>query len=238
MSIPTPKTQQQNNNNVKRMITPVIPFDCLPKQELKKDDFLTFKLHTNPAQDTSPTYDLTVPFFNCGTAEELFDLVKNINRGCQGQNVTDGPNKYAVMRCVLQGDALTAFNRGAVQRGNEMVANFKLAVQDLVSHVLPRRALAIQRRYMRWFLQKAPGITICNFMTHLVEINQLLNEFPPFGKNQALPEDELLDIAEFAIPAEWQRTMVLQGFDPMEHSINEFIEFCEHLEFAEGIDPH
>jgi len=80
---------------------------------------------------------------------------------------------------------------------------------------------------MHCFVQKAQDVTICNFMTQLVEIDQLLNEFPP-EKNQALPEDKLLDIAKFAIPAMWQQTMVLQGFDPMEHLINEFIEFCKH----------
>ncbi len=31
--------------------------------------------------------------------------------------------------------------------------------------------------------------------------------------------------------------MVLQGFDPTVHTVNEFIEFCERLEFAEGFNP-
>jgi len=73
-----------------------------------------------------------------------------------------------------------------------------------------------------------------DFITQLVEINQLLNDFPPFAADQALPEDEILDIAEFAVPTTWQKAMVLQGFDPTGHLVNEFIEFCERLEFAEG----
>jgi hypothetical protein len=91
---------------------------------------------------------------------------------------------------------------------------------------------------MRRTLRKTVETSAREFMTRLVEINQYLKEFPPFAENQALPEDEILDIAEFAIPATWQKTMVLQGFDPTTHSINEFIEFCERLEFAEGFQPN
>jgi len=51
-------------------------------------------------------------------------------------------------------------------------------------------------------------------MMQLVKINQYLNEFPPFAANQALPKDEILDIAKFVIPNTRQKIMVLQGFDP------------------------
>jgi len=236
LSIPTPKTVRQQGNEGKRLLPPVVPFLRIKKPDLKKDEFLTFKLRSNPGQDTSPTYDLSVPFFNRGTAEELFDLLKNINRVCTGQNITDGPGRYSLARRLLQGDALAAFNRHATQRGNETVANFKLVLQDLTTHVLPRRALQLQRRYMRRTVRKSPEMSTREFITRLMEVNQLLNEFPPFAANQALPEDKILDIAEFAIPASWQKTMVLQGFDPTTHTPNKFIEFCERLEFAKGFN--
>jgi len=49
-----------------------------------------------------------------------------------------------------------------------------------------------------------------------------------------ISKDKILDIAEFAMPATWQKTMVLQGFDPMSHMVNKFIEFCKRLKFAKG----
>ena len=49
-----------------------------------------------------------------------------------------------------------------------------------------------------------------------------------------LPTDELMDIAEFSIPATWQKTMIMHGFDPANHTIHKFIEFCKRIEFAEG----
>jgi len=89
---------------------PIIPFICQTKQDLKKDEVLTFKLHTNPNQDASPTYDLAVPFFGQGTAKELFVFIKNVQQVCQGQNITDGPGHYTIVCWLLQGDALAAFN--------------------------------------------------------------------------------------------------------------------------------
>ena len=46
----------------------------------------------------------------------------------------------------------------------------------------------------------------------------------------------IMDIAEYAVPATWQRTMLMHNFDPTIHSPQDFIEFCERIEFAEGTE--
>jgi len=58
--------------------------------------------------------------------------------------------------------------------------------------------------------------------------------FPPFQPNQQLPLDKLLDIAKFAIPATWQRTMRMHGFVPIMHDENVFVKFCKRCEFNKG----
>ena len=35
------------------------------------------------------------------------------------------------------------------------------------------------------------------------------------------------------MPATWQRQMILRDFDPMIHTLTEFVEFCEWLETAD-----
>ena len=71
-------------------------------------------------------------------------------------------------------------------------------------------------------------------MSRLVEINECLKLFPPFGDNQNLPMDEILEIAEFASPSKWRKAMNMHGFDATLHTPSEFVEFCERLKFAES----
>ena len=77
-----------------------------------------------------------------------------VNQVFVGQNVTDGPGKYAIIRRLLLGDALSAFNLAAAAAGNETLGHFKTAVRGLVTHVFPARALVIQKQYMRRYLRK------------------------------------------------------------------------------------
>ena len=86
-------------------------------------------------------------------------------------------------------------------------------------------------RYMRHFLQKPRDMSVREFATQLDKINKY---FPPSNKNNKLPTDKLMDIAEFSIPVTWQKTMIMHGFDPVNHTIHKFIEFCERIEFTEG----
>ena len=87
---------------------------------------------------------------------------------------------------------------------------------------------------MRRFMRKPPTMTMRSFMTRITEINQYLNEFPPHGANQHLPQDEILDIGEFAVPNAWQREMTIQNFDPIAGTVNDLVDFCERMERTEG----
>ena len=203
LSIPTPKTVQSSSTN-KRFINPSIYLERPTRETLNKDECLTFKLQSTPGDETSPTYGLTVGYFRTGTPEELLLFIKNLQKIIVGTNITTGPEKYTMARRLLQGDALAAFNRAATQNGTETNEHFKACLLALKTYIFPRKALSNQKRYMRRILRKPRNMTTREFMTRLVEINEYLNEFPPALGNQKLPEDELMDIAEFAVPATWQ----------------------------------
>ena len=59
---------------------------------------------------------------------------------------------------------------------------------------------------------------------------------PPFGPNQGLGRDELLDIILYGTPKSWQKEMERQGFDPLEKMTNEVIEFMEQIEETEDFE--
>ena len=46
------------------------------------------------------------------------------------------------------------------------------------------------------------------------ELNDYLSYFNENGVANMLPEDEVKDHLEFAIPSKWRQQMTLQGFDP------------------------
>jgi hypothetical protein len=60
-----------------------------------------------------------------------------------------------------------------------------------------------------------------------------LPQLPPFGNNQPLSNDEVLDILLHGTPKSWQVEMDRQGFDPLEKQIPEVIDFMENIEAAE-----
>eukprot|EP00957_Ditylum_brightwellii_P133593 10185645-Ditylum_brightwellii.AAC.1 len=67
-----PTTTRQSNPDVKPA---VIPF---PRPALKRGQFHAYKLHTTPADPTSPIYELSVPFFDGGTPEEWIKFQRGL----------------------------------------------------------------------------------------------------------------------------------------------------------------
>ena len=70
------------------------------------------------------------------------------------------------------------------------------------------------------------------------ELNDYLSYFNENGVANMLPEDEVKDHLEFAIPSKWRQQMTLQGFDPTTKTTQEMIEFCERLECFEEAYQH
>eukprot|EP00957_Ditylum_brightwellii_P001956 150513-Ditylum_brightwellii.AAC.1 len=60
-------SKQQSNPDVKQV---VIKFLRPTPRQLKHGQFHTYKLRTTPADATSPTYELSIPFFEEGTSKE------------------------------------------------------------------------------------------------------------------------------------------------------------------------
>eukprot|EP00957_Ditylum_brightwellii_P086522 6582968-Ditylum_brightwellii.AAC.1 len=105
-----PTTKWHSNPNVKRA---VIAVTRPTPRKLECGQFHTFKLYTTPADTDSPTYKLSIPFFDEGLPKELKAVLK-------GQNVTQGPASYAVAKTLLKGDALTVFEQAEITQGNQM----------------------------------------------------------------------------------------------------------------------
>ena len=227
-------SQPSANTGRKSFAHPPIPLERPAVKELKKQEYLTMKLRSDPADANSQTYDLTIQFFRTGTPEEWLLFQRDLHRVLNGQNITTGPQKFTMTRRLIQGDTLAVFNTAAQEHGNETNATFVQCLKDITTHIFPKRALAFQKRYMRRHLRKPRDMKTREFAARISELNQYLKEFPPFEDNQELDEDEIIDIVEHAIPHSWQDNIVLQGYDPDESTLADLVDFCERHEFIEA----
>ena len=87
---------------------------------------------------------------------------------------------------------------------------------------------------MHKFPNKKAGISTRGFKAWTNEIDSHLPSFPPINDGtdalEKLPEDEILDLLECGVPNLWQKTTILQDFDPLSHLLRGFVSFCEHSE--------
>ena len=222
-----PSTSTKNKRN-----PPPIPLERPEKVDLQKGDYLSLKLQSTPGDADSQTYELSIPYYGSGTPEQWLKFTRDLNRVLIGQSITTGPPKYAMARRLLEGDALAKFNERATANGNETNEHFVTTLREVTTHVFPKKALALQKRYMRRFMRKPRELKTRLYVARVTELNNYLKQFPPFADDQSIPQDELMDIFEFSMPATWQKQAIIQGFDIMQHTPNEFVEFCEHLEVA------
>ena len=112
---------QQPNTN---FCPPPILLKPTKLSEPKKGDFLKIALHTNPTDASSDMYSLNIRHFCTGTPEEFLKWCKDYDMVISGQNLTNGPAKYAMARMLLQGDALRVFNNAASTEGTKANENF------------------------------------------------------------------------------------------------------------------
>ena len=104
----------------------------------------------------------------------------------------------------------------------------------VVIDLLPRKILAKVKRSMRRDMRKPHDMKIREYYHNLQRLNEEeLPNLPPYGIAQNLSQDEMLDILLFGTPRSWQNEMECQGFDPMEKTIQEVVDFMENLESVE-----
>ena len=153
--------------------------------------------------------------------------------------MTIGPQQYACIRRLLDGNSLAVFEVSAAKLGNPIALNAEALIKDLRDQLFPQRALQQQKRYMRRSLRKLRNMSIRVYVNRVLELNDQLASYPGTGDNTdgtKLPEYKILDLLESGIPNTWQKAMLLQDFDPQVHTVNDFVQFCERLETMESED--
>ena len=126
----------RQNKSVPRIVPP-IPLEKPEKKPLAKGEYHTYKLRANPTETTSPTYELSVPFFSNGTCEEYMKFRTNFDKVCKGQNITTGPGRFTLARRLLEGEALMSFENEAITVTSETNDTVKQCLDAVHKGIFP-----------------------------------------------------------------------------------------------------
>ena len=129
------------------------------------------------------------------------------------QDHSTGPQKYGIYCNILFVEYLQLSKQKFWEHGTETDKNYGLAIQDLIYNLLPPKVPQQQKRYLLHGLYNYQKTKTCDFICRVNEIVKYIDHFPPFGDYQGLPEDEILNLMEFALPQECQKEILVQGFD-------------------------
>ena len=76
----------------------VIPLVPVISRSLEESKTMKFKFRSDLSTATSQTYKMTACAFTKGTLGEWLEQQKDINKVLIGQNITSGPNQFAMAR--------------------------------------------------------------------------------------------------------------------------------------------
>eukprot|EP00957_Ditylum_brightwellii_P053019 4020269-Ditylum_brightwellii.AAC.1 len=147
-----------------------------------------YKLCTTSADATLPIYKLSVVL--------------------KGQNVTQGPASYVVVKTLLKGNAFTVSKQVEIDYSNLTIPHFELCLDDVAAHIFSKKSGQAQK---------------------------YLKDFPVHNRNsiQPLDNNKLLDILEYGVTVSWHREFTVQGFDQVDQGLQKFVQFCTRLELCE-----
>ena len=113
----------------------------------------------------------------------------------------------------------------------------KASLDSVVKNVCPPKALQKVKRFLRRDCRKPRDLKIREFYARVMHINNVeIPMLPPFGPNQPIGNDEMVDILVHACPSSWQRELDRQGYDPDQMSLAEVISLFEGIEQSENFD--
>ena len=147
----------------------------------------------------------------------------------------------------MRDDALTVFEAAleAQAEGNEddEVAPQQLttemvdtALQAVTASVFPHRALETQKLWMRRHMKKPAGMTYRLMQAKVLKMNRSLALFPDASQESRFTPAELLELLEFALPANWRAKFDLDGYVPTKHDRARLLRECEAIERSEQQD--
>jgi hypothetical protein len=257
MKVSLPK---ETNTKPSKMLLPLVedPSDY----ELDKNNSVSYNLRTIPPDDDSPTYKCVVRVLAGNESVRSIIKWKNdAIKVAKGLNAIDLASKLPIFETLMRTGPLALFGQSMLAQAtvameaaiaaaanaaaarlirdagpapHQDVDHCEPALDFVVSQLLPRKVLAKVKRDIRRNMRKPHDMKVRQYYQNLYRINfEEIPNLPPFNTNQALTNDELVDVLLFGTPKSWQKEMDKQGFDPVEGTLDDLVTMMENIKASE-----
>ena len=143
MKVQTPKDDLKNCG-----LPPQIfykPDPTIGKTPEEKLDSLKVNIKTQPGERDSKTFAINVPLFWTGSTKALLKFITLLKNIIWGQDLSTGTHKFWMTRNLIVGEALWVFDQHTWDRGTETNTNCKIVMKNLITQLLPPKALQLQK---------------------------------------------------------------------------------------------
>jgi hypothetical protein len=216
------------------------------KSDVDETELIEFTLKLRAGSGTNaPTYKRKVARFNGGSPADWIEVLEALDEIFAQNALTSPQDRENTIRTILRGDSLTAFESSIYEsRSNpeepgeqipltvEMITS---ALQAVSQDVFPHRALCHQIRWMQRRMRKPAGMGIRQFMAAISQMNEKLIRFPGATKTDLFKAEQLVELAEFALPNSWRAKFDLAGYVPTNFDKYRLIAEGEQIERAAAL---
>ena len=217
------------------------------KSDVDETELIEFTLKLRAGSGTNaPTYKRKVARFNGGSPADWIEVLEALDEIFAQNALTSPQDRENTIRTILRGDSLTAFESSIYEsRSNpegpgerqiplteEMITK---ALQAVSQDVFPHRALCHQIRWMQRRMRKPAGMGIRQFIAAISQMNEKLIRFPGATTADLFKPEQLVELAEFALPDSWRAKFDLAGYVPTNFDKYRLIAEGEQIERAAAL---
>jgi len=218
-------------------LKPALPldFDAKKTDEEESRDYVTMSLRTSIGQET-PTYKKKLYRFYDGTPYEWLTTMEDMGELWRQNSITAGDEQLASARTILRGEALNVFDAEMAELQGKpgfilhTPETINCGLKAVTKSVFPHRALETQKLWMRRGMKKPQNMATRRFAAIVTKINSYLPLFPTGKKADLFSPEEVVELIEWALPANWRTKFDLDGYVPTLDSKARLVEACEAIE--------
>jgi hypothetical protein len=215
--------------------------DKVDGTDTDKSEWINLKFLMDPDNPAlGSKYSRKFAIFKDGCPEDWIKWVMFFREIENLMPMMEPADKTRMFRTLLKFQALSYFEHHLRKRvhaeGSEIPDNeiIKLVLRDVGLEYIPKRAIRVQKYYMRRGSYIGLDTSVQQFVERLNELNRYLLYFPE-EKPKQLDQDEIIEILDQAKAPEWHEAMVNSNIDIFEIAYKESVSYFECLENSEKI---